>query len=407
MSSSIVIIGGGIIGCTTAYYLSQWPGYQIILLEASGHGVAHGASGKAGGVIAKWAFPRELVNVSFREHVALSERLDGASRWGWRYVKCGAWEGEGEIPELNGGATYEPINREETGLPDDLTWVSEHLTHGYYHIAPAGDTAQVYPDQFTSSMLELACENGVRYIAGQATLINIDENRAESPDRKVTGVEYRDSLTGTTKTLQCSRVILAAGAWSPTLLPVLPIAAKRIHSIVLQPSSTDVISPYVLFTYIMFQPEADDAEPEICARPNNQVYVCGSSDDSALPITVDDVEVDETACENIRRHVSSISEQLREATVVKRQACFLPDVKTGEGPIIGEAKSIAEGLIIAVGHTCWVGLLDMHSHYTIPSHLSIQGICNAPGTAKAIAELVEFGEIRCANLNKFQPSRFF
>ena len=39
-------------------------------------------------------------------------------------------------------------------------------------------------------------------------------------------------------------------------------------------------------------------------------------------------------------------------------------------------------------------------------HLLSQGICNAPGTAKAIAELVMDGKIKCANLDKLRPSRF-
>ena len=68
---NIVIIGGGIIGCTTAYYLSCHPGFTssttVTILEASAHGAAQGASGKAGGLVAKWAYPRELVDVSFRE----------------------------------------------------------------------------------------------------------------------------------------------------------------------------------------------------------------------------------------------------------------------------------------------------------------------------------------------------
>ena len=54
---TIVIIGGGIVGCTTAYYLTHHPYYSranttAILLEASASGPAKGASGKAGGLVA-------------------------------------------------------------------------------------------------------------------------------------------------------------------------------------------------------------------------------------------------------------------------------------------------------------------------------------------------------------------
>ena len=35
-----------------------------------------------------------------------------------------------------------------------------------------------------------------------------------------------------------------------------------------------------------------------------------------------------------------------------------------------------------------------------------QGICNAPGTAKAIAELVLEGKISCADLGALDPARY-
>ena len=49
--------GGGIIGCTTAYFLTRHPRYdpskhRITILEASK--IAGGASGKAGGLLALW-----------------------------------------------------------------------------------------------------------------------------------------------------------------------------------------------------------------------------------------------------------------------------------------------------------------------------------------------------------------
>ena len=80
----------------------------------------------------------------------------------------------------------------------------------------------------------------------------------------------------------------------------------------------------------------------------------------------------------------------------------------GGGPIIGEAKSIAKGLMIATGHTCWVSPLCTirRSAEDTHSRLTLQGICNAPGTARAITELVYEGRIRCADLRKMDPARF-
>lgn len=385
MSSSpeqtIVIIGAGIIGCTTAYYLSHHPKYtspntKVVLLEASKVGAAQGASGKAGGLVAKWAYPKELVNVSFPEHVKLAEKHDGVNRWGWRFVGCGSWEGRGEVAQGTSSGVGRNDKRkslEKTlglvddwkkrratlGLPDDLDWVNQELTDGYSPMAPAGDTAQVHPYLFTTSMLELAKEKGVQFVSGKASSINVDK-----ASKTVTGVTYTEP-TGESNTLPATHVVLAAGAWSPRVLPSLPIAGTRAHSVTIRPS--EPVSPYVLFTEIMLSPtgsskQATTASPEIYARPDNEVYCCGPGDNSAVPETVDDVEVDQSACDSIREHISSISKQLREGLVEKRQACFLPVVSTGGGPIVGDATSLAKGLVIATGHTCWVSS-RLRDHY--------------------------------------------
>ncbi|KAI0408090.1 FAD dependent oxidoreductase [Xylaria palmicola] len=88
----IVIIGGGIIGATTAYYLTRHPAFNpsihhIALLEAAS--IAAGASGKAGGLLGRWAYPMCIVPLSYRLHAELASEHDGAARWGYRRLECG------------------------------------------------------------------------------------------------------------------------------------------------------------------------------------------------------------------------------------------------------------------------------------------------------------------------------
>ncbi|GAW12563.1 hypothetical protein ANO14919_019330 [Xylariales sp. No.14919] len=88
----IVIIGGGIIGTTTAYYLTRHPSFNplihhITLVEATS--IAAGASGKAGGLLGLWAYPMCLVPLSYRLHAELAAEHDGAARWGYRRLECG------------------------------------------------------------------------------------------------------------------------------------------------------------------------------------------------------------------------------------------------------------------------------------------------------------------------------
>ncbi|KAI0089437.1 FAD dependent oxidoreductase [Irpex rosettiformis] len=405
MSSTqhIVIIGGGIIGCTTAYYLSHHPAYssntKITLLEASKVGIAQGASGKAGGLIAKWAYPKELVNLSFPEHIKLAEKYDGENRWGWRFLECGSWEGRARAPEETGTGAGKQDKRkslEKTlgldegwkkkraalGLPDDLDWVDEALTDHYSSMAPTGDTAQVHPYLFTASMLDFAKEKGATFTPGRVT-----EIRTDSSTGTVSGVVYADPITGELHVIDATHVVLAAGPWSPHILPSLPIIGTRAHSVTIRP--TGKISPYALFTEIVLDSDerSTQATPELYARPDNEVYCCGPGEISQVPKTVDDVEVDQAACDSIIENVSGISEQLRDGKIDKRQACFLPIIDISGGPIVGEADSVAKGLIVATGHGCW-------------------GICNAPGTAKAIAELIFEGKISCGNLDSLHPSHY-
>ena len=372
MSREIVIIGGGIIGCTTAYYLSRHPSTTttVTLIEASRHGPAQGASGKAGGLVARWAYPKEIVDLSFEEHCKLANEHNGKDRWGWRYVRCGSWEGRGEpvhegigtnknLLGLSSGVnppTAKSKYRKVTDLPEDFQWVKQELTDSYSPMAKDGETAQVHPYLFTTSMFELAKANGVNFIEGKAISIVQDLGQG-----KVTGVEYimhqDHTKTAEKVTIPATHVIVAAGAWSSAIVHQLPISATRAHSITIRPRQGVTISPYVLFTDISDPspvPSSRPLSPEIYARPDNEVYACGSGDNCPLPDTVDDVIVDEHSCELIYAHVSSISQQLREGTVEKRQACYLPSVSSGDGPIIGEADQIAKGLFIATGHTCWV-----------------------------------------------------
>lgn len=344
------------------------------MLEASAYGVAQGASGKAGGLVAKWAYPRELVNISFPEHVKLANEQNGKERWGWRFVNCGSWEGRGEdlahddgtgvgtggrrkSLEKKAGLETSPefvSRRAQSGHPDDLNWVKEHLTESYSPMSAPDGTAQVHPYLFTTSMMDLAVERGATLLRGSATAIERENDR-------VAGVRYNDPSHDCSKVIPATHVILSAGAWSPSLVPSLPISATRAHSVIVRPNPDMAIAPYVLFTEIAL-PDGGFVTPEIYARPDNEIYACGPGDDAPLPTSVDGVEADQAACQSVWEHVASISMEFREATLEKRQACFLPVVGVnidGGGPIVGEARKIAKGLYIATGHTCWVSTLGL------------------------------------------------
>jgi len=91
--SHTVIIGAGIIGVSTAYFLSHDPtrqiDHKITILDPCPP--ASGASGKAGGFIARnWAgsATASLAELSFRLHDELAQRYGGAEKWGYRRCRA-------------------------------------------------------------------------------------------------------------------------------------------------------------------------------------------------------------------------------------------------------------------------------------------------------------------------------
>lgn len=267
------------------------------------------------------------------------------------------------------------------GVPKDLDWISSDSIVRYEEMGDPSTTAQVHPYQFTTSMASLAERRGVKIVYGSCTKI-------DQTNDTVSGLTYKDKESGEEKTMEADTIILTAGPWTREVYPPAPISATRAHSVTIRPIRP--VSAYALFTAIDF-PKASGRRsrtvtPEIYARPNNEVYACGEGDHLIpLPSSTDLVQVDESRCQDVIDHVTSISDELRDGEVTARQACYLPNVSRGGGPLIG-ATSV-KGLLIGAGHTCW-------------------GIQNAPGTGKCLSELVWEGKITSANLDSLNPRRY-
>ncbi|KKY30333.1 putative oxidoreductase [Diaporthe ampelina] len=442
----ITIVGGGIIGCSTAYFLTRHPSYspdthRITLLEAAStssggrtadsvadpatlagparaqkldpahDGIAGGSSGKAGGLLARWAFPSNIVPLSFRLHDELAREHGGAARWGYRrcyasQVECrarmpgGVGGGKGSIAGDHGMGNAEGVARglhkdhrkaisklKNLGAPEDLDWLdTEDSLVAYDGMGTPDDTAQVHPELFTRGMAQLAEDRGVRIVTGaRVTAIT------EGGNGHVEGVTY--TKDGHEEHLATTDCVVAAGPWTSRLLPDVPVTSSRAHSIVIK--TPKPVSPYALFTSIALPPgfpspgqqkpleRARTVEPEIYARPDGTAYACGPTDSSVpLPLSTADVEVDRSRCDDIAAQVGAVSDELgRDGHILARQACYLPQGGPFIGPVPGH-----KGVIVAAGHTCW-------------------GIQNAPGTGKLVSELVFDGKAVSAVLGGCDPSR--
>ncbi|KAJ9641939.1 hypothetical protein H2201_004475 [Coniosporium apollinis] len=438
---NIVVIGGGIIGSTSAYFLSHHPSFDrnrdsITLLESTK--IAGGASGKAGGLLALWAYPSSIVPLSYKLHKELADKHGGTKRWGYRGVNCGqiemkgrsvdpkAMDGKNSNGDIDaakaplGGTGKESDTRvslkkrtkealgllRRAGVPEDLDWVIPENVRAYEEMGDPSTTAQVHPYQFTTSMASLAEEAGVKIVYGSATSIDKSADGSavksvtyspKAPDTPNDSNATANPSSGETKVLPATHVVLSAGPWTPTILPGAPISALRAHSVTIKAD----VSPYCLFTSITLpastgktgesrrkqRQSTQTVTPEIYARPNNEIYACGEGDHLIpLPKSTDLVQVDESRCQDIVDYVSAISDELRDGEVTARQACYLPNVSRGSsGPIIGETS--VKGLLVATGHTCW-------------------GIQNGPGTGKLVSEIVWDGKAKSAAIGALDPKRW-
>jgi glycine/D-amino acid oxidase-like deaminating enzyme len=416
-----VNLGGGIIGCTAAYYLTHHPRFDpsihtVTLIEASK--LANAASGKAGGLVAAWSYPSNLARLSFDLHDQLAQNHNGTDLWGYRRVRCGQLTAvapqqkenhslqSGSRPTIDLGKFWDRDPKDSSVLPNDLDWFDQKSAQAYEEFADTSSTAQVHPFQFSCSMARLAEQNGARVIFGQVQHINScnadDATGNASPlaasddlsQRKVDSVTYVDKVTLTEVTLPATTVVLAAGPWTSTLFPRIQMQPLRAHSVSIKLKRP--VSAYCLFSDIRLQDpqpggkEAKSISLEIYARPNNEIYICSQGDlNVPLPPPGNVVEVSSDSCQNMINAATSISEELRNGQVTGRRACYLPvlDIGASNNPLIGFTE--LAGLALATGHSCW-------------------GISNAPGTGKAISELILDGQITCldtTSLETLNPRR--
>ncbi|VEU22609.1 DEKNAAC103328 [Brettanomyces naardenensis] len=431
----IIVVGAGIIGVCVTYYITRHPKFDpkkhfITILESKR--VAGGASGKAGGLLALWAFPQQIVPLSFKLHQELAEEYNGEKEWGYRRLTTISVEGdisnkdqkveveqreeveeEGEgddvgedkisakRPSRAASANTAAIKKNsiemksthpsENRLPSGLKWIDPGFINDWSLLGDESTTAQVHPYQFTTFMLKKCLETGsVELVIGKAEDIILDEDSGECKGviYKPSGAkaEYNESYNEKVELLG-DKVVMSIGPWTSKILPDCPISGLRAHSILIKPQKMDLITPHAVFTELKLG-KHKFVSPEIYSR-KDEVYVCGEGDSSVLiPETTDDVEVVTEKCDELFSFVSKISSNLAHGKVVKRQACYLPvlDIPSSSGPLIGETN--LENLILASGHSCW-------------------GINNAPATGLLVSEILLDGEAKSCDISALDPSLYF
>lgn len=362
----IVIIGAGVIGTLTAYYLSRHPAFDA---SAEGRGdritvidavaCAAGASGKAGGLLASdWhgQATASLGKLSFDLHKQLARVHEGDRKWGFRHVKAISVEadmrrrlarrsasGSRTTGAVSGGVSsgVERPNK-RAKLPSDVDWIDEDCITRSSTLGTEETMAQVHPRQFCRSILAEARCRGVRFLLGKVEIVErgrvvytpvdapelvqedgphgqLEDGQAAvtdaRPDADTNAVleNVSGEDCGERRVIaDATRIVMCAGPWTARLLGgrcgEMPISGQRAHSITLR--TPHPVSPHAVFSECRFS-DGVRANPEMYAR-KAEVYVCGEGDDDVpLPDTAAGVQVDASRCAALIRQALDLSPQLQ------------------------------------------------------------------------------------------------
>ena len=355
-AKQVVIVGGGISGVATAYYLAQ-RGVASKVLDPVG--IASAASGKAGGFLAlDWndgSPVGPLSRKSFALHAELADQL-GAEAIDYRRLTCAAVACSGGAPGSLRQAKTSGVQWADLGVLGSKPMGTEDTI------------AQVHPKKLVDMLwAEARRLAGSSLVIGKATGLALDDAKA-----KVVGVEVEDGGV-----LPCSDVLLAMGPWSPTWLGLPPAYGQKYHSILMRPERT-------LSQCVFFQGMGD---PEAYPRPDGTVYVTGYPDNpSPMSEAPGGVEVRADVVNRLASAMRQASTEFEAAPVTVEQACHLPIV--GDGlPVLGRAPGGVGGVYVATGAGCW-------------------GILCGPAAGLAMSELILDGHAKAVDLSAFDPARF-
>ena len=356
----IVIVGGGITGVATSYFLAK-RGVACTLVDPVG--IAPAASGKAGGFLAlDWndgAPVGPLARKSFSLHEELA-RVLGETTVDYRRLTC-------QAVTCTGGAQKRAAGVEWADL-------------GVLGSRPMGDEstiAQVHPKKLCDALwAEAARLAGSTLVRGYAEGVERDEQ---------SGALRAVQVDGERVAADC--VVLAMGPWSPTWFGLPQAYGTKYHSLLMRPRRT--LSQCVFFDCTgptlasLLQGLGD---PEAYPRPDGTVYCTGFPDPPAVVSErPGEVEVRADVAARLESAMRQVSSELQAAPVEAQQACHLPTFADGV-PVIGAVPGVP-GAYVASGGGCW-------------------GILCGPATGLALSELILDGAAASVDITPFSPQRF-
>jgi glycine/D-amino acid oxidase-like deaminating enzyme len=371
-TADVVVIGGGINGCTTAYALAARKVTRVVLVE-KGH-IASGPTGRSSGIV-RQHYSHATLAAMARDSVDVWEHFADLVGGDAGFVRCGV--------VFAAGATQEPALRATVAMQQRLGITASVLSVGeLQELERAFDAADLTcaayepgggyadPALAASSFAQAAERLGVEILRKTSVL---GLTRAGG---RVTGVET------TAGPISAPTVINIAGVWGGRVAAMagahIPIHVSR-HAVVIlrRPATWRGPTPVWadLATGWYFKPERETA------------MMVGS-----LADTTDDVDPDDYATTPTFAEIEEYAAgALRRFPVMEEGAAQggwagVYDVTPDWQPVIDRVPGL-EGFYCAVG-------------------FSGHGFKIGPAIGRAVAELVLDGACRTYDLSLFRYSRF-
>jgi monomeric sarcosine oxidase len=226
----VAIVGGGIMGTSTAYHLTERTDLDVVLLEK--RSIAAGSTGKSSGVVRfNYGDVRVYSEMAVRAHAFWTEAADHLGR-DVGFVQNGLVYFGRDDADHGEKAGYEILRdlgvEVELADPSRLRELLPHVTVSDYDYGVYSPTAGFAdPHAATQAFYESAKRNGLRVETG------VEVTGFAGDDRRVTGVET------TAGTVEADRVVSAAGPWTRRLLATagvdVPVTPSREQLLVLDP----------------------------------------------------------------------------------------------------------------------------------------------------------------------------
>ncbi|KAA8567772.1 hypothetical protein EYC84_008238 [Monilinia fructicola] len=384
--SNTVILGAGIIGLSTAYYLSLSQEPTTIHLVDPSPTLFSSASGYAGGFLSQDWFAEELSelgHLSFEEHKKLAREHQGDEKWGYSvsksmsYVshvaaensrKSGKKGARGDDWLRCGGSRAETASGNEAvdAAVEGPEWLKRSEGDELEVISEEGSTAQVDPLKLCQFFLAACLARGVQLHHPAKALSVHQDMRSE-----ISSIRILHTSTDIESDIPCTKILIAAGAWSPevfsTLFPEsvvkLPVSSLAGHSLLIRaPNWNNQLDEKEC--HAVFASDEEGYSPEVFSRKGGEIYVAGLNSSSiVLPRLATESKIHDDAIQKLEKMAKRMFNLDGDIEVIRRGLCFRPVTNRGS-PILAKIpehylgglttrSADGGGAWLAAGHGPW------------------------------------------------------